>query len=50
MHIYEDNTLGSDLENMEDELYEENSSVYSGNDNSSIASNTSNYSSTTNGD
>ncbi|GAA5815766.1 hypothetical protein MFLAVUS_009281 [Mucor flavus] len=40
MHIYEDNTLGSDLENMEDELYEENSSVYSGNDNSSIASNT----------
>jgi hypothetical protein len=52
---YEDEILESDLEDIEDELYEENNSISSGNDieeyddNSSITSNTSNYSTTTNG-
>jgi hypothetical protein len=51
---YEDEILESDLEDIEDELYEENNSISSGNDieeyddNSSITSNTSNYSTTTN--
>jgi hypothetical protein len=55
MPIYEDKTMESDLEDMEDELYEENSSVDNENniecdDNSSVDSNTSNYSTTTNVD
>ncbi|GAA5817887.1 hypothetical protein MFLAVUS_011466 [Mucor flavus] len=55
MPMHEDRNIESDLEDMEDELYEENSSVDSNNDiecddNSSVDSNPSNYSTTTNVD